>query len=228
MNCGLHPDQRIFHDGESRFIAVRSNHKSTCEPAERRQHAVVFRKVKTGKGEILPSLSFDADAGMHMSCKTIPRLLSRFQAGPGLQVVHEKEGAEVEFLFMYGDIGFLVPFLVEDIVIAPYQVNLQAGKIMSPSYKKFEFFIHPAVGHITHDDQAVCLKEIKLAHQSLEVGPVNILRDGNAFFSEMASLAQVQVRNDQGVFFLPVNTSFRGDPECIFMNDMRNGISHKD
>ena len=224
----LHPDQRIFNDRKGRFIEFRRYHKSTSEAAECRKHAVVFGKIKTGEGEILSSFSFDADARVHMPGKRIPRLILRSQASPCLQIVHKKERTEVQFIFMHGNIGFLVPFFFEDVMIAPDQVNLQCGKIMSPPDKEFKFLIHPAVGHISHDDQPVSFEKIKLAHQALEVGPVNVLRNGNAFFSEMTRLSQVQVRNDQGVFFFPVKTSFRGYPECIFMNDMGNRISHRD
>ena len=189
----LHPDQRIFNDRKGSFIAVRRYHKSSSKAAERRKHAVVFGKIKTGKGEILPSLSFDADTRVHMPGKRIPGLLLGLEASPGLQIVHKKERTKVQFLFMHGNIGFLVPFFFEDVVIAPDQVDLQGGEIMSPPDKEFQLFIHPAVGHISNDDEPVCFKKIKLAHQSLEVSPVNVLRNGNTFFPEMTGLPQVQV-----------------------------------
>jgi hypothetical protein len=61
------------------------------------------------------------------------------------QVVPETKIIYLQFFGAHMNTQFLVPFTVQDIVVAFYQVNIQERKIFAPFAEQVQLFIFPAM-----------------------------------------------------------------------------------
>src|SRR5260221_1652911 len=96
-----------------------------------------------------------------------------------------------------------VPVFIKYVVVAFYKIDLQQRKILSPINKEVKFFVNIAMGEVTHYDQSFGFIQIKLTHQPLKIGLVNILRYRYSRFPKVTALAQMKVSDDKCILFLP-------------------------
>lgn len=108
-----------------------------------------------------------------------------------------------------GDIALLVPLIMQDIVIAADQFNIDIREIMPPFSEQFQFLVFATVEEIAHYNELPGLKVLYLLDQSLEVLFVNSLGNRDAEFPEMSGLSEMQICQDQRFFFFPENAPFR-------------------
>jgi len=111
----------------------------------------------------------------------------------------------------------LVPFILQDIVVAFYQPDGEIGKIVAPFLKQVELFIGMAVKHIAHYDELAGLEVLQLAYEALEVFFVYRLRHRDARFPEMACFAKMQIGYDKGLFLFPEYHALRRKPVTLLL-----------
>src|SRR5688500_5089379 len=83
-----------------------------------------------------------------------------------------------------------------------------------------------AVEKIAYGVQVLRAEKISQCDEPLQVFLENSLRHGNAGFTEMTGLADMQVGNDQRFFFFPENTALCRKPELLPVNFVGNGCLH--
>ena len=104
---------------------------------------------------------------------------------------------------MYADVGFLVPAVVEYIMIAFRQMNIQRRKIFAPFTEQVHFQVGDAMGKIANDDQFFCFEKKYLRQQPVEVIFIYACRYPNTGFTKMPCFTHMKISDDQGLFILP-------------------------
>ena len=145
---------------------------------------------------------------MQVTCKEIMitvRLNIRF-----CRIVYKPEKiVERKNIIGDGDIALQVPLIVQDIVVAADQFDLDVREILSPFPEQFQFLVFTTVKEIAYNNKLPGLKVLDLLDQPLEVLFVNSLGNRYAKFSEMACFPKMQVCQDQRFFFFPENAPVR-------------------
>ena len=72
-----------------------------------------------------------------------------------------------------------------------------------------------AVKHIPDNDQLRGLEMLDLNDQPLQILFVNGLRNRNSRFPEMTRFSEMQIGNDQRLFFFPIYRSVACKPELL-------------
>src|SRR5450631_792763 len=173
-------------DGENGGTGTAFHGGGTGKPAEGRQDGIIRAKIVAGKAKALFAGAADGDPRMNMAGEGI---MGFGLYGSG-DIMNERECTDPKVFMADSDAGGLVPGLVQNIVIALDQLDLQFGQIVPPFLEQLQFLIFPAVKQVAHDQQLPWLEILDEGEEPLQVFPVNILRHGDARFAEMTCFAK--------------------------------------
>jgi len=120
------------------------------EPAECGQDAMLSTKVKTGEAQYLLATPPDGDGWMNMTGEGKTAFIDNefgFE-----KIVDKGEWPYRKGIVMDGYIRFFVPSIIQDIVIALRQMNIERGEILAPFAEKVHLEICDAMTEIAHDN----------------------------------------------------------------------------
>ncbi len=203
------------YQGKNSFAAFGLYGMGAGEAAKGRQYRIFFSKIKAGQAQGLPAASGYADGRVNVPAEKIACF--GFTGLGIMDVVHEGKGPAFQPAACQLDTGRLIPVILQDIMVAHHQVDLQLAEILPPFQEPVMLKVAAAVKQITDHQHPGRLELLEQAEKPVEVFAENFLRYGNAGLPEMPGFAEVQVAQYQGLFLFPVQAPASAQQEAMVM-----------